>query len=148
MTNIRMATTDDLSNLAGLFNSYRIFYRKVDDINAAENFLRDRMVHRESVIYVAEEAGELVGFAQLYPLFSSTRLKRSWLLNDLFVAEPHRRKGVSRLLLEASTRLASDTNAAGVLLETEKTNVPGNALYPSAGFGLYNSTNFYWWENE
>ena len=39
------------------------------------------------------------------------------------------------------------TGSAGLLLETEKANRIGNKLYPSAGFSLYDQTNFYWWEN-
>jgi hypothetical protein len=44
-------------------------------------------------------------------------------------------------------QLAKLTNAAGILLETEKENKIGNQLYPSSGFGLYDKTNFYFWDN-
>jgi len=144
---IRQAIIDDLPQLAGLFNLYRIFYLKKSDIEAAKIFLRDRMRHNESMIFVAEENQKLAGFTQLYPQFSSTRMKRSWLLNDLYVLEECRGKGISKQLIEAAKQLAKETNSAGLLLETEKTNIVGNQLYPSAGFTLYDQTNFYWWEN-
>jgi GNAT superfamily N-acetyltransferase len=144
---IRTASLNDLPQLSSLFNLYRVFYRKQPDIEGANTFLRERIQNSESVIYVAEEERELLGFTQLYPQFSSTRMKRSWLLNDLFVAQEYRGRGISKQLLEAAKQLAGDTNAAGLLLETEKTNQAGNRLYPSAGFVLYDETNFYWWEN-
>jgi GNAT superfamily N-acetyltransferase len=147
MSIIRKAVIDDLPQLAGLFNLYRIFYRKEPDIESAKIFLRDRMQKHESVIYVAEENKKLIGFTQLYPQFSSMRMKRSWLLNDLYVLEEYRGKGISKQLIEAAKQLAKDTNSAGVLLETEKTNIIGNQLYPSVGFIFNNLTNFYWWDN-
>src|SRR5882672_8652450 len=134
MSTVRKAVIDDLSQLAGLFNLYRIFYRKESDIESAKIFLRDRMQQHESVIYVAEENQKLIGFTQLYPQFSSTRMKRSWLLNDLYVLEEYRGKGISKQLIEAAKQLAKETTSAGLLLETEKTNIIGNHLYPSAGF--------------
>ena len=103
---------------------------------------------KESVIYVDEENEKLTGFTQLYPLFSSTRMQRSWLLNDLYVLPEFRGRGISKKLIAVARLLAKETGATGVLLETEKTNEIGNKLYPSAGFQLYNETNFYWWENE
>ena len=145
---IRRAHLEDLSQLSTLFNLYRIFYRKDADPEGAKKFLRERMVKKESVIFVAEENGNLLGFTQLYPQFSSTRMKKTWLLNDLFVDGPSRGKGISKMLLEAGKQLARETKAEVVLLETEKTNQIGNKLYPSAGFALYDSTNFYRWINE
>jgi GNAT superfamily N-acetyltransferase len=144
---IRQAVIDDLPQLAALFNLYRIFYRKGSDIEGAKIFLRDRMQLNESVIYIAEENQKLVGFTQLYPQFSSTRMRRSWLLNDLYVLEEYRGRGISKQLIEAAKQLAKETNSAGLLLETEKTNIIGNQLYPSAGFIINNLTNFYWWDN-
>lgn len=148
MKNTRKATIQDLPQLAELFDQYRIFYHKDSDIPAAENFLRDRIESKDSEIFVAESDGKLVGFVQLYPLFSSTRMKRYWLLNDLFVNENYRGKGFSKQLIEEAKELAKSTDAAGVLLETGKSNYIGNKLYPSCGFEIYDEVNFYEWTNK
>ena len=148
MVIIRKANEQDLPQLSRLFDQYRIFYRKESDVNGAVLFLKERMMKNESVIFVAEEEGVIAGFTQLYPQFSSTRMRRSWLLNDLFVESSFRGKGISKLLLEEAKQLARNTEAAGLLLETEKTNQIGNSLYPSAGFEPYADTNFYWWANK
>ncbi len=142
---IRRATTNDLPQLSQLFDAYRIFYRKQPDITRAANFLNERMKKNESVIFVDDENGTLTGFTQLYPQFSSTLMQRAWLLNDLYVQPAFRGLGISKKLIEAAKQLARETNAAGLLLETEKTNITGNQLYPSTGFVPYNETNFYWW---
>ncbi len=142
----RKAQLADLQQLSELFDQYRIFYHKDSDIPAAEKFLTERIENRDSEIFVAENEGRLVGFVQLYPLFSSTRMKRYWLLNDLYVNENYRGKGLSKQLIEASKELAKSTDAAGILLETGKSNDIGNKLYPSCGFEIYDEVNFYEWK--
>ena len=68
---IRRAEIGDLERLSGLFDDYRVFYGKLPDREGAKTFLFDRLRYEESVIFVAASAGDvLVGFVQLYPLFS------------------------------------------------------------------------------
>ncbi|WP_404985399.1 GNAT family N-acetyltransferase [Chryseobacterium sp. M5] len=148
MKNTRKATIQDLPQLAELFDQYRVFYHKESDIFAAENFLKQRIENKDSEIFVAESEGKLTGFVQLYPLFSSTRMKRYWLLNDLYVNKNYRGKGFSKELIEDAKQLAKSTDASGVLLETGKSNDIGNQLYPSCGFEIYDEVNFYEWTNK
>ncbi len=147
MKTTRKATLQDMPQLAELFDQYRVFYHKESDIPAAEQFLTDRIENKDSEIFIAEIDGKLVGFVQLYPLFSSTRMKRYWLLNDLYVNEDHRGKGFSKKLIEEAKELARSTDACGILLETGRSNDIGNRLYPSCGFEMYDEVNFYEWTN-
>lgn len=144
----RKATVKDIRQLAELFDQYRIFYHKESDVPAAEKFLKERIENKDSEIFVAENDGKLVGFVQLYPLFSSTRMKRYWLLNDLFVNEKHRGNGYSKALIEEAKQMAKYTDSCGILLETGKSNDIGNQLYPACGFQIYDAVNFYEWTNE
>lgn len=143
----RKATLQDIGQLSELFDQYRIFYHKDSDLPAAGQFLTERIENRDSEIFVAESEGKLVGFVQLYPLFSSTRMKRYWLLNDLFVQKSDRGKGFSKELIEKAKDMAKLTDACGILLETGKSNDIGNKLYPSYGFEMYDEVNFYEWTN-
>ncbi len=143
---IRRATTADLPQLANLFDGYRVFYGKNSDVESAGIFLSQRIENDESVIYVADNEGTLVGFTQLYPLFSSVRMKKLWLLNDLFVDPEFRGKGVSIQLLDRAKQLCRDSGACGMYLETAKSNDIGNTLYPRAGFILNDEHNFYDWD--
>lgn len=140
---IKKASLEDVAALATLFDQYRVFYRKDSDIAGAVSFLTDRMSRDESIIFLCEREGKLAGFAQLYPLFSSTRMQRLWLLNDLFVAEEFRGQGVSKALIEASRIHAIQTGACGLSLETEKTNHIANQLYKSTDWELDEDHNFY-----
>ena len=146
--NYRPASSKDLDSLSELFDAYRMFYHKSTDLEGAKTFLKKRISNKDSEIFVAETIeNKLVGFVQLYPLFSSTRMKKFWLLNDLFVHPEFRGKGFSIELIQKAKTLVVETNACGMYLETDKTNLIGNNLYPKTGFKLNSTANFYEWTN-
>lgn len=146
---IRQATIIDIKELSDLFDWYRIFYGKPSDTQGAKHFLSERLNKKDAIAYIAidPDADQYVGFTLLYPLFSSTRMKRMWLLNDLYVIEKYRGHGISKMLIDEAKKLAISTNACGIQLETAKTNIIGNQLYPATGFELENDVNFYFWTN-
>lgn len=146
---ISQATLNDLEELNHLFDAYRVFYKKESDKKRSKAFLKARLENSESVIFMSrDEAGIATGFTQLYPLFSSTRMERVWLLNDLFVEPKYRGMGFSKALIEAAKELCRTTGAAGMTLETAKDNHIGNQLYPATGWTLDTEHNFYYWETD
>jgi GNAT superfamily N-acetyltransferase len=148
MIRVEQATINHLESLAILFDQYRVFYEKQSDVTAAKEFLRQRIEANESVIFVSfDEANVMTGFTQLYPLFSSTRMKRLWLLNDLFVDVTFRGKGFSMALIERAKEHCRQTGGCGLILETAKSNTIGNRLYPKVGFQLDQDHHFYSWDN-
>lgn len=147
MIEIRSATLANLEDLTNLFDDYRVWYRKISDKSRARTFLKDRLRLKDAVIYIALEGEESVGFTQLYPSFSSTKMQRLWILNDLYVKESKRGNGISKLLISQAKEHCEKTKACGILLETERNNDIGNRLYPSTGFNL-ESNHFYFWSND
>ncbi len=152
---IDQADVANLPELTELFELYRAFYKKPSAPDQAEAFLRERLERNESIVYLAYANKDIpnrqhaVGFTQLYPIFSSTQMKRLWLLNDLYVREDYRGQGISRMLIDRAKQLARTTQASGLLLETAKDNHIGNILYPRAGFTLASEHyNFYLWSVE
>ncbi len=147
MMSIYKATLNDLALLSELFNDYRIFYKKPSDLEAAKTFLKARLKNEDAEIFVSFNHNEIMtGFTQLYPIFSSTRMKKLWLLNDLYVHPDYRGQGYSIALIERAKQLCRDTNACGMMLETGIDNQIGNQLYPRTGFKLNTETNFYNWD--
>ncbi len=138
------ATLDHVAQLARLFDGYRVFYEQESDLEKASAFLKARLSNDESVIFaVANAEGTLLGFTQLYPLFSSVSARRVWLLNDLYVASESRRQGVGQLLMDAARDFARDTGAKGVALETGVTNAGAQALYEKLGYEKQDGTFWY-----
>ncbi|MDW7690369.1 GNAT family N-acetyltransferase [Flammeovirgaceae bacterium SG7u.111] len=131
---IKEISLAELDLVAPLFDAYRVFYRQPSDLAGAKAFLKERIENNETVIYMAVVDGKPAGFTHLFPLFSSVAMKRLWLLNDLFVAEEFRKKGIGAALMEKARQLAVGTGAAGVMLETEAANTTAQGLYEKLGF--------------
>ncbi|MGM9428755.1 GNAT family N-acetyltransferase [Hydrogenophaga sp. MI9] len=133
----RIATVADLAPLAGLFDAYRQFYEQAPDLEAARNFIQARFELKESEILVAEDdAGQLVGFCQLYPSFCSIEAKRIYILSDLFVSPEARRLGAGRALLVAAEKHAAQTGRIKMELTTARTNKTAQSAYESLGWEL------------
>lgn len=131
---IRRATPADLDAVAPLFDAYRRFYGQPGDLPRARAFLAERMRSGESVVLLAERDGQAVGFTQLFPMFSSVRTARMWVLNDLYVEADARRGGVARTLLDAAADFARKDGAVRIVLETTVDNAAARALYRDAGW--------------
>ena len=126
---IHKATINDVEMIAALFDSYRIFYKQTSDIAAAKKFISERINNNESVIFLAEENNKAVGFTQLYPIYSSVGMKRAWLLNDLFVAEDARGKGIADTLLLTAQQFGAETNSRWLMLQTAIDNYAAQKVY-------------------
>jgi GNAT superfamily N-acetyltransferase len=132
---VRQATIHDLDIVAPLFDGYRQFYGEPTDVALARRFLHDRFHHQQSVVLLAvDDEGQGIGFTQLYPLFSSVRAARTYLLNDLFVAPQARRHGVAVALMREAADFARTVGALGMSLSTAHTNEPAQRLYESLGW--------------
>lgn len=131
------ATLADADSIAPLFDAYRQFYEQPADIERSRAFIRERLRLEESHIILARSPGPddaAVGFTQLYPLFSSTVMRRAWLLNDLYVVPEWRRHGIGRALLLAARDFARSTQAAEMFLETAKDNTIAQTAYEALGW--------------
>lgn len=131
---ITQADSGDLEALVPLFAAYRSFYEQPYDEAAARAFLADRIGNRESVIFIARIESRAVGFTQLYPIFSSVGASRTWLLNDLYVDESARRRGVGAALLDAAREHGRATGATSLTLQTTTDNAAAQALYQKHGW--------------
>jgi GNAT superfamily N-acetyltransferase len=134
MITIRKAGKEDIEDLTVLFDLYRVWYHQPSDIAAARQFLLQRMEKQESVVLVAVQEDALVGFSQLYPVFSPVSLQPAWLLNDLYVHASVRKLGVAKQLLEAARRHGFDTGAKWLLLQTGNDNFAAQSVYEKNGW--------------
>lgn len=131
---IQRVTAAELDAVVPLFDAYRQFYEQPSDLPRGRAWLQERLQRDESVIFMATRDGDAVGFTQLYPMFSSVRTARLYILNDLYVAAHARRGGVARALLDAAEAFAREDGAAGIVLETTRDNDTARAVYRDAGW--------------
>ncbi len=145
---IIQASLESLDELSRLFQNYRIFYKKEPDAEGEKAFLKERITNKESVIYLAKSDNKFIGFVQLFPMFSSTRITRLWLLNDLYVDKEFRKSGAASLLIERSKQLARETNYAGLMLQTAKDNTTAQSVYDRNEFVQDDNFYSYYWFNK
>ena len=132
---VRPVSETDLDTLTVLFAGYLQFYQVPKSAEAIRAFLAERLQRGDSALFIAEDAaGQPQGFVQLYPLFASLELRPSWLVSDLFVAPSARRHGVGEALMNAARAFGEASGACGLMLETAKTNLAGQALYERLGY--------------
>ena len=133
MITIIPATKDHIEQVAPLFDRYRVFYGQDSNLSAATRFLEQRMSRNESVIFLALDGQEAVGFAQLYTTFSSVFMEPVFILNDLFVLNSHRKKGIGEVLLNKAKTHCKEKGYKGLALETATDN-PAQRLYERLGW--------------
>lgn len=133
---ITRAGIQEVEELTPLFDGYRVFYKQESDLEGAKKFLLERLSRDESVIFIAKHStkNSLLGFVQLYPTFSSVRMRRKWILNDLFVAEEFRRKGAGLALMKTAESFAREGGAVCLILDTARNNAIAQNLYESMGY--------------
>ena len=131
---IHRAQAKDVDFIAPLFDAYRQFYKALSDIEAARQFILERLTTGESVIFLAMEGKRALGFVQLYPLFASVALQSLWLLNDLFVDPMVRKQGVGERLMKHAEQFAFETGSRGLFLRTATDNYPAQQLYEKCGW--------------
>lgn len=136
-------TQQTIGEVIPLFNAYREFYGQSSDFQQAEQFIQERVMGGESIIFLAYLEEEPVGFAQLFPVFSSVAMKRAFLLNDLFVAKQARKQGVAQALMEQCYSYCQQEDARYMMLETARDNVQAQKLYEKMGMTIDDTVYYY-----
>lgn len=131
---IRALGESDLPQLVALFDQYRVFYRQPTDRAAAKVFVSQRLARGDSAFLGAIVHDVLVGFVQMYPSYTSVGLGRLWILNDLYVSEDARTRGVATALMHAAQEYAEMTGAKIMALSTATDNHAAQKLYEKLGW--------------
>lgn len=136
---IRKATLSDVVPLIVLITEFRKFYKQESNPEKLQTFLEERIHKEDSEILVAVVENQLAGYAQLFPSFSTIKLNKIWILNDLFVLEAFRGKGIASLLIKTILKFSKATQRKQVWLLTGNDNKSAQQLYSKLGF---NNTKF------
>lgn len=96
---IRIATVQDKENVLKLFDEFGLFLKASDVPSEKGGIIFDEIISRnDTKIFVAEEAGKLLGVTTLYLL---PNLRHGWYqghVEDFFVTAENRGKGVGKKL--------------------------------------------------
>jgi GNAT superfamily N-acetyltransferase len=132
---IRPATPADTATIAALIRGLAEYERLTQYLTLEEGRLREHLFGPRpyAEVLLAEEAGEVVGFALFFPVYSTFRAQPGMYLEDLFVRPEHRGKGHGKALLRALARLTVERGYARLDWTVLDWNAPSIAFYRSLG---------------
>lgn len=134
-TRIEPIAESQFETLLPMIAAYQEFY-EVDDIRTSRNrsfFRRFISPSDRGLLIGAWQGDALVGYVCLYWHFSSTRAVETVLMNDLYVDEQARGRGVGRALIEASAAVARERGAPHLEWSTRPDNLTAQRLYDGTG---------------
>lgn len=133
---IRAAETQDAAALASLMRAYIVdFYRHPDPGHAAlTSFIQHLLDHpEEGFQLVSETDGALSGFVTCYLTYSTLRLKRISILNDLYVDPAFRGRHIGEELFTACLDTVRRRGLDPMQWETARDNTVAQSLYRKMG---------------
>ncbi len=122
----------ELEELLPLIAAYQRFYEveQPDDERNRDFFRRFLAPSEDGMLLRARENdGPILGYTCLYWHFSSLAAAEAVLMNDLYVAEEARGRGVGRALIEASAAVARERDAHQLEWATAPDNRTAQRLY-------------------
>jgi len=132
---IRAARPSDIPRIWEMLRGLAAYERLEHEVSGTPERLAEHLFGtRPSVeCVVAESGAALVGYALVYPTYSSFRTAPTMWLEDLFVEPGKRGKGTGRMLLAAVARLALERGCQGLNWIVLDWNRPSIAFYERAG---------------
>jgi len=129
------AESNHIKQVGELFDLYRQFYKYESNLFESINYIKDRIINKESIIFIAlNDINQAMGFVQLYETFGSLDLGKIIILYDLYVKKDHRKNNIGRQLMIRSHEYAKKINAKRIQLSTATDNFIGQSLYESLGY--------------
>jgi GNAT superfamily N-acetyltransferase len=125
----------EFEELLPLIAAYQRFYEaeEIDEERNRAFFRRFLAPSEDGLLLGARGEGRLLGYACLYWHFSSLEATESVLMNDLFVAESARGRGVGRALIDATAEIARERGVPFVEWSTAPDNDTAQRLYDTTG---------------
>jgi GNAT superfamily N-acetyltransferase len=132
---IRLARAEDADTIHGFIVGLAVYERAPDAVEVTPAVLRAQLASPRPPFecLIAERDGVAVGFALFFPTYSTWRGTPGIHLEDLFVVEAHRRRGVGRALVRRLAALARERGCARLELAVLDWNAPAIAFYRALG---------------
>ncbi len=132
---IRSATPEDTHVIAELIRGLAEYERLAHEVMLDEGELRSHLFgeRRYAEVILAEDGGEVVGFALFFHNYSTFLGKPGIYLEDLFVKPEHRGAGHGKALLAYLARLSVERGCGRLEWSVLDWNEPSIAFYRSLG---------------
>ena len=132
---IEKASADDLDDLNGLLRAYCDFYEVAPsdaDLRALSQSLIDRPDEGLQLI-CRNHSGSAVGFATIFWSWSTLSAQRIGVMNDLYVVDEERGKGLADRLIESCVEACKSRGATQLVWQTALDNARAQTVYERVG---------------
>jgi GNAT superfamily N-acetyltransferase len=133
---IKRVETADVGELLALMRAYCDFYEVSppdEDLLAIAGALIADPVNEGVQLLARDSSGRAVGFATVYWTWSTTSACRIGIMNDLFVAEDARGRGIAERLIGACRAECAARGARELTWQTAPDNLRAQAVYARVG---------------
>ena len=135
MLNIRPTVVGDVKALLALIRELAAYEKKrTSAVVTEDDLLRDAFGPQPKFqALLAEWNGQPVGYASFFYFYSTFQGRAALFLEDLFVLEQFRGRGIGKALLRAVAKLALDEDCFGLRWEVLDWNQPAIEFYEKLG---------------
>jgi GNAT superfamily N-acetyltransferase len=132
---IRFATARDAEIICGFVRGLAEYEREPEAVEVTPEMLRNQMDSDDPPFQclIAEYDGAAAGFALFFRNYSTWRGRPGLFLEDLFVAPPHRRKGIGRALLRRLAAISVERGYGRMEWSVLDWNTPAHEFYRNLG---------------
>ena len=133
---IRQLAGSDVSVLKRLLRTFGEAFGEPETYQGAvpsDDYLRALLDKPTFIALAALDGDEVVGGLAAYVLEKFERERSEVYVYDLAVAEPHRRRGIARRLLQALKPIARVSGALVIFVQADRDDAAAIALYASLG---------------
>lgn len=130
---IREGTPADAQLVRDLVFDLAVYEKLAHEVTAQAEDFRKAIAAGHAHVLIAEWEGMACGFALYFFNFSTFLGKRGIYLEDLFVRESHRGRGIGKALLARLARLVIDNHCGRLDWAVLDWNAPSIAFYRSLG---------------
>lgn len=133
---IARVTEDDLPELLPLMRGYCDFYDAAPSEEALLALSRALLASPDchgAQLIARDDQGRAIGFATVYWSWSTLQAREIGVMNDLFVSEDARGRGVAEALIAECAELCRERGAVELVWQTAKDNLRAQAVYERLG---------------
>lgn len=131
---IRKATENDIETIFNFICELAVYEKLRDDVTATPDILMESLfVKRQAEVIIAEEEGRALGFALYFHNFSTFKGKACLYLEDIFVKEEQRGRGIGKMLFKRLAQIAVERGCERFDWAVLDWNKPSIEFYKSLG---------------
>ena len=132
---LREAISTDVEAITNLMRDFAAFEELSEYFEATSEKLAAAMFGEHAFVngLVAEDNGEVIAYALFYPNYATFRSQRGMYLEDLYISQTHRSRGIGEAMIRRLARAAKEQGGERIDFQVLEWNQPAIGFYEKLG---------------